>query len=156
MTPAVRLHLVPNEGVEVEGLRFIAGFVASRLRATHPQLGTSTRLSAPTARTWVTTWIEEVNKGGLTSPSDHFFDLVKQLECCFEKFNGHSKLHTCPGIVKRLTKFMLDNANCQETPEVAVRMFARFRIFVRMRNIGCLAVRDRAYRRQQKKNKKFT
>lgn len=60
--------------VNVEGLKYIAGYVAFKLKNKFPGLGTITSKKDSDIMLCESPWIKHVSKGGLCKPSHQFLD----------------------------------------------------------------------------------
>jgi hypothetical protein len=139
--------------VDVEKLRYVAGYVTFKLSDTNPELGCRTAL-LPRLKD-KPSWIEILSRCGLVAPSDAFFNIVLSLERSFLQFSGSNGVHTCIGIVVKLVSYMRSNVDCSAFPDTAVILFARLRIIIRMRYTGSVAAVQALDRKRARKMGKF-
>jgi hypothetical protein len=134
--------------LNVEALRYLAGYVAAKLRTQHPELGQRTALQVHTN---ASSWIQRLSKGGLVVPSEIFFDSVAELERSFVEFHGASGMHTCVNAISKYIAFAKASVNCVNVPAAAIELFSRTHLFIRMRHVAEVAQSERAKRRLRRK-----
>jgi hypothetical protein len=101
-------------------------------------------------------WIDILNKGGLTAPSDEFFGTVVKLEQCFLHYYGQAGVHTCLNVVSKLAALMRSSVDCSAIPSKAVDVYAKLRVIIRMRNEGLCYDAQKVARSNSRKLRKFT
>jgi hypothetical protein len=144
--PSANVASASTVEIAVEPLRYVAGYVAFKLRKTNPELGDRTSVLRPLTNP--PTWIDLLSKGGLIAPSDAFFRLFVALERRFLDYFGSEGLHTCNNIVQKVVAVMRETPGCVDVPLRAITLFARLRVFIRIRHTG----RGFAVARQAKTN----
>ena len=137
----------------MEPLRYIAGYIAHNLAEHNPELGTKTERLKPIIG--APTWIDVLTKGGLLMPSDSFFLFVRQMEQCFLDYNGPVGIHTCPHIVGNCVAYITSKIDCGGMPAAAIKLFARLRIFIRIRSIAEAARQAIVDKHNKRKARKF-
>lgn len=113
-----------NSTIESDGLEYLAGWIAKKLKATHPQLGSYTYKNLRN----MPTWVSHLSYGGLIQPSEEFMAQIQQLEKLFSKYikkgfknvTGINKL-----IVAKISK------EC-DVDDIIIRAFVRQRIFIKI------------------------
>lgn len=100
-------------------------------------------------------WIDVVNRGGLTAPTDEFFGVVVNLERCFLDFYGAAGVHTCTNAVTNLVALMRNGVDCTAIPARAVFLFAKLRVIIRMRNEGLISLAEKLAKSNARKMRKF-
>ena len=116
--------LEKHEKAEKGGLEYVAGFVAHKLKLTHPELGISDEGSG---------WISYIDRGGLTTPSERWMKQCQYLEHHFLKHNG-SGIRRTNSLKSLIDSFTPHN---QETvPEEAVSLYLRTRFFIRLKPLN--------------------
>jgi hypothetical protein len=144
----------PLSEIPLEPLRYVAGYVAYRLSATNPELGSKASPLEPLRNP--PSWIDILNKGGLTAPSDEFFGTVVKLEQCFLHYYGQAGVHTCLNVVSKLAALMRSSVDCSAIPSKAVDVYAKLRVIIRMRNEGLCYDAQKVARSNSRKLRKFT
>ena len=141
--------------MEGEPLRYLAGYIAYRLKRSHPNLG---NIVGPNfAPQTAPDWISMLSKGGLTAPSDSLMSVMVQLENGFEQFYGPTGLHACNNVVRKLQAHLLNLVDCKKTevPEQAIELYSRLRTFIRTRRVGASATAAKVARQARRKVMKF-
>ena len=112
-----------------EALKYVAGFLAHKLRDKYPDLGEKTSETLSGART-ESPWIHALSRGGLTAPSSDFMRKIISFEKIFKNIHGNSLYReekvisfTIASIVKQFPKFPLD----------VIKKYVRTRIFIRIK-----------------------
>lgn len=70
--------------IEEEGLKYIAGYVASRFRTEFPTLGTPTEFLVDPRNDW----IYQISKGKLVHPSDNLMSVARVMNYEFKIYHG--------------------------------------------------------------------
>lgn len=134
-----------SEDCSKEALRFIAGYIAFKVR--DKNLGTNTAsiedVNIPH------TWIEMLSRGGLVTPSQKWFETVQHLERCFTLFHGENKLKNCEGVIKNFSEILIKKF--PEENATALKLFAKTRTFFRIKYLNSAAAR----RKNEKINKRW-
>lgn len=129
--------------VSSDGLSYIAGWMAKRLRRKYPNLGNYTYKQDKT-----TTWISELSVGGLTEPTREFNTAVSKMETLFNKFTKGS-VPRCVGVKAKLSKKV--HGHMSTIPFDIVELFVRRRIVMRLKYLNKQTKNDG----KQKKSKKI-
>lgn len=116
--------LPTNRNVCEDGLNYIAGWMAKKLRKKCPELGSYTYAKS------ANTWVNELSLGGLTEPTEDFNKKISILENEFQKYckKGVPK---CPGIKKKLVLHMEKKVGC--LPNDEIELFIRRRLIMRVK-----------------------
>jgi hypothetical protein len=113
--------------------RYVAGYIAFKLREKYPQLGSKT-CDVPLDITTSAPWILHISSGGLMLPTEEFLTVFHQLEEKFNMFHG-AKVDKKPDVIKRL-HIILERA-FKDTPSAILLMYARVRTFIRIKALNC-------------------
>jgi hypothetical protein len=112
-----------------EGLKYIAGYVAFRLRSSQPQLGI--KLVSSTSYSGVKpSWIEWLSRGGLMMPTDEWLQQAQQLEAEFQTFHG-SSIRKSYGVTRGFSIQL--SMKYPSIPLSAIQCFIRTRTFIRIK-----------------------
>lgn len=121
--------------IRCEGLRYLTGYVAFKLKEKYPELGTKTRLMpSPESPNW--SWIETMSKGGLHVPSDDFFYCAQIIEESFSDFHGKNDLRNESRVIHKVICLAKDKLKNIQIPEEAVRRLILVRTYIRIRHIN--------------------
>ncbi len=110
-----------------EGLKYVAGFLAFKLKKHHPSLGTHERDSFKTAPC---PWIDQLSYGGLTKPTSQFLFQIRQFEIVFQKMHG-LRISREEGIVRKL-KNSLQEAFPAVSEDI-ISIYAKTRTHIRIK-----------------------
>lgn len=122
----------PNKSISTEedGLEYLAGWVAKKLKNTHPHLGNYTyqthkenihNYSLPN-------WLSFLSFGGLTQPSDEFLNQCKELNKLFVKYFGKN-INYKKNILKKIVEKIKSVTNIDE---IIIKKFILQRIYIRI------------------------
>jgi hypothetical protein len=121
--------------VEYEGFRYLAGYLAFRLRPIVPNLGDPTArvtLSRPARPGNVPDWISMLSEGGLIQPSEELVKKVLEMDKLFQEFDGKD-FYREEGAVKSLSLLIQQQLGVHE--KIAT-LFSRVRLFIRIRSMN--------------------
>ncbi len=123
----------------MEGLSYIAGFIAKKLHASYPELWTKTTdLGNDTTSS---PWVMWLSNGGLTVASEEFHEACRQFEATFQVFhNKHkNKIDQHSDVITRMSEVLHQKfSNC---PIEMLQLFAKTRTFIRIKYLNnCLKV----------------
>ncbi len=137
-----------------EGLAYVAGFIAAKLRKEFPELGKKTCDISPFQQT-NHPWLTALSRGGLTQPSTEFFDQIKQFEKVFQLFHG-SDISRESNVIKNFRKVLLKEFPTLH-PKIAIK-YSRTRTFIRMKylNHKLHSKSSAVQRREAKKKSQFS
>ncbi|GBM73070.1 Transposable element P transposase [Araneus ventricosus] len=130
---------------EHEGLKYIAGYIASRVRSKDSSLG---YFSAEKTESESAPWIYALSKGGLTVPTEAWLKITEEMECLFVSIHGKSGYHSGKNVTKQMIKILEE-----KYPDVnrkAIKIFSRLRTFIRIRYLNRNSPKD--IRKSEKKN----
>ena len=133
-----------------EALKYIAGYVAFKLRHPEPQLGTISSRVLPDSEP-CSSWIQTLTCGGLRQPTHSWFETVQLLESEFRKFHG-SGLRKDSGIIRKLTATL--SQTISDAPKLAIACFVKTRTFIRLRQINRKSASTKRF--VAKKKRKYT
>ncbi|XP_021708741.1 uncharacterized protein LOC110679096 [Aedes aegypti] len=116
---------------EYDGFVYLLGWVAHKLKTTHPELGSPTSKCNPQH---LPLYLANLSYGGLTSPTNEFIEMGYQLEQVFISTNGRAGFESKTNVVQKT----VDEASrlfpgCDAT--VAQRYF-KIRTIIRVRHIN--------------------
>lgn len=135
-TSSSSIHSKDNlkEESEKDGLAYIAGYLAKKLKEKHPELGKYTYQINEGINMHsyghFPSWIKNLSFGGLIQPSDEWLDQVQRMDKYFVKLhkdNFKFKKH----IIKRTTRYI--STKVTDVQNELVASFARQRVFVRIK-----------------------
>ena len=113
-----------------EGLKYLAGFLAHKFRLKYPELGCKTKDVSNLAQN-NSPWISALSRGGLTLPSDHFLNQVRQFEEVFRDIHGKNGLNAQYQVMETTVKQI--QARFKSVPGDVVRKYVRTRTFFRIK-----------------------
>ncbi len=110
-----------------EGLKYVAGFLAFKLKKKYPGLGTSANsplscLSCP--------WIETVSYGGLTKPTAIFLTQIQEFEETFKRLHGQG-ISREEGIIQKLKSELA--ARHPSVPDDILSLYSKTRTHIRIK-----------------------
>lgn len=127
--------------IEVDGLHYSAGWIAKRLKSSHPELGSLTSTLEHSYN--LPSWVNHLSFGGLTEPSYSWKSDIIILEKLFTVYLG-SGLRYISNIVKKLTKKICTKIKLDK---IIVKSFVRQRLFIRINYLN--------YQKQLEKSHRF-
>ncbi len=114
----------------MEGMAYLAGYIAFRGHKFDPTLGVRTHQSSSTC---TDTWIDVLSKGGLFKPAAWWLDTIREFEVVFWALHGNAASKVTR-VIGRLRN-MLEKRFPHVHPAV-VRLYARTRTFIRIRHLN--------------------
>lgn len=160
---------VEEDLVGFAGLTYIAGYVAFRMRGIDRTLGTPTghfHLDAPEEQCFERTWINFVSEGGLLQPDPEFLQEVTFMEKFFREYNQSSlgtdiskcnsnlSLNRNPGFIANFVAKIRPLVT--RSPTKAIAIFARTRMFIRIKSINCRREEEKRDKINRKMKKTVT
>lgn len=121
--------LTTPEIVQLEGMRYLAGYMAKRLRTTNPELGHPTGQLEINSNNDLPDWISTLSEGGLIQPNLKFLSDVLVMERLFNEFHG-TEFNRCMGCINQLCNIITSKVGCEKS---IAHLFARTRLFIRIR-----------------------
>lgn len=115
--------------VQQDGLSYISGWMAKKLRSKYPHFGDFTYKK----KNHDGSWISELSGGGLTEPTLEYESLVIKMENMFQNSFSNG-LPTTIGIKKSLITKLKENI--KEVLVEVVELFARRRIIMRVKYLN--------------------
>lgn len=111
---------------ELDGIEYLAGWIAFKFKETHPELGKHTYKLPASAPSWV----QHLSFGGLMRPSPSWFQDARKMERMFTNFHKES-FRSKKNIVKRLTHIILKKIPTRS--EAIIKKFVKHRTIIRCR-----------------------
>ena len=139
-----------------EGLKYVAGYLAHAFRIKYPTLGCKTSLFRESFFTKTSApWILSLSRGGLTVPSQAFFENICKFENVFCDFHGKTVSRE-KQVVEALTSKIMTLHKVREGD--IVKKFVRTRTFIRIKflNHQLQAEAQSLRARNAEKNKHFS
>jgi hypothetical protein len=134
-------HLVVNNyaqkkiiQVEADGLEYLAGWIAKKLKSTHPELGhymyveENKNEHSYCLPKNVPSWIRHLSFGGLIQPSEEFLEHVQLMEKIFCKYTRNH----FTGIRQINVKLLQELSKKCTLDDVIIKTFVRQRIFIKI------------------------
>lgn len=150
-TQAFQQDANPEDKIKYEGLKYISGYVAFKLKKKFPQLGVRTcSLGTEINQSWT----ETVSEGGLCVPSDEYMEAAKMIESAFIEINGNNDLCRGKWAVQNIYRLVKNNLLCQNIPEEAIKRLILTRIYIRLKHIN-KTMEERAKEANLQKKKKI-
>ncbi len=131
-----------------EALKFIAGYIAFKKKKEYPDLGSY----AYTADSVSCPWIDTVSYGGLTRPTQEWYNQVACFEQEFQKIHG-AGIKREANIISSLHRHLCDKF--PEVPEKLVKFYAKMRIHFRLKYLRRQFKKSSEEKRNAKKAKHF-
>ena len=121
-----------DDELTTEALKYVAGYVAFKVRRDHPELSTPTGQTnqEPTV---CSRWIQTLSRGGLRQPSLVWFQTVQSLEREFRSYHG-TGLRKEPGVIKTVVMTLVN----KYLSASAVKCFIKTRTFIRIQQESCI------------------
>lgn len=118
------------EPVYEDGLKYVAGWMARKLRKLYPKF-----IETEHTNDCQKSWIQELSLGGLTEPSEEFFNVIKNLESMFVKNTKKTaNFKKVIGVKNLLTQTMKKEA--PNVPKEVIDLFVRRRIAMRVKYLN--------------------
>ena len=124
---------VPSFDCETEGLKYVAGYIASKFIKKYPELGQKTSEFLLFERT-TSPWISSLSKGGLVLPSEEFLSKIYQMEIIFQAVHSDTISGEC-NVIKKLSKLL--KRDIPSVPEEVLNKFAKTWTFIRLKFLNC-------------------
>lgn len=142
--------------IKDEGLKYISGYVAFKLKNKFPQLGVKTcsLKAVESSTTENKSWTETVSKGGLCVPSDEYMEATKLIESAFVEINGNNNMCRGKWAVQKVFNLVKNNLLCNNIPEEAIKRLILTRIYIRLKHIN-QTMEERAKEATLQKKKKI-
>jgi 87kDa Transposase len=129
------------EQIEDDGVEYLSGYVAFKLRQKFPELGAKTRTLAAALgpledhqMLLKPTFVEALSYHGLTKPSPSWLRATKKIHKLFDKYHPENGFKTGKFLTKRLVnKIMSKNPNFCEP---AVKLYIRQRLLARVKKFN--------------------
>ena len=115
-----------------QGLRYVAGYIAHKLRPLYPDLGCKTCDEGLFVQD-LSPWITQLSRGGLINPSEDFLATIKKFEVHFNALHKE-KLDPSKGVISRLVQTLQ-----LHHPDVAlpiIKKYCRTRTFIRLKHLN--------------------
>ena len=144
----------PEINPAAEGFSYWAGWLASKFRVKHRDLGLGMpteqleHLSDQSAFGETPVWLGTISRGGLTVPSLWFKEMLLKFEDIFQSIHGN-ELSYEKGVITKLQKLI--SLAYPEMPADLVRTYARSRSFLRMRYLNHQVKEQKAADSREKK-----
>ena len=139
---------IATQNIQLQGLEYIAGYVAHKFRLKYKNLGTPTKM-LPVRDNWISC----ISRGNCMHPSTEFMKVAEVMNTEFEIFHGSSLsmedkiFDKLTSIVSSKTKFIF--------PVEVIACLVRTRTYIRLRNINFKIKMDNTSRKKNKKTKKM-
>ncbi len=146
-------HTTTTAEIPEEPLRYLAGYVAFKLKVSYPDLGQKTGLLNPLSE--APTWIDMLSKGGLMTPTEKLFSAVIVMEERFLQYFWTEGFHTCPNIIQKLIDQLSCLPKCAGILEDAIKLFARMRVFITLRDASRVNIVKQLAIKNARKTAKF-
>lgn len=130
-----------EETVSSDGLSYISGWMAKKLKTKYPDLGNYTCKNQRNG-----TWISELSAGGLTEPTIDFQTTIARLEDSFQKYT-EGGLPRYQGLSRDL--FTKLKSEATEVPDDIIELFVKRRIAMRVKFLNRTKL-DRKFLNRQK------
>lgn len=117
--------------VENEALNYIAGYIAHRVRAKDPSLGTVSKYCENVCKT--SKWTFLLSGGGLIIPTSTWMETIVKFETIFRNFHG-CEFRKGRYVIENL--FSLLERHFPEINKEAIKLYCRLRTFIRIRYLN--------------------
>ena len=119
-----------------EAVRYIAGWVAFKLKKKFPELSDGNATNSELNSTRIATWIDHRSLGGLMYPNDEWLQVALQLEELF--INHHGPCHiqenkTVRDLLERANKFII---TMNSSNEIAIETYLKLRTYIRIKEMN--------------------
>ena len=120
-----------QEVIKVEGLKYIAGYVAHKFKIKYPFLGTQIRRLE--LNNYNPDWIQYLSDGYLTYPCDDLIAIAKVMEKEFLDCHGKFRLSNETGIFKKVTNIVKEKISVTfNIPDEVISCLIRTRTYIRL------------------------
>nr|CAH7725046.1 unnamed protein product [Callosobruchus chinensis] len=141
-----------KEQINMEALRYVAGYVAYRFRNKYPTLGIPTKDFTTSEGHQ---WLDILSRGALLSPTEELWEVTKMMETIFYQMNG-SSLCKEKKIFHNLAQKTLASLPDTSVPFDVILCMCRTRVYIRLRDINRKISFQNCQRRLDRKMSKFT
>jgi hypothetical protein len=122
--------------LEQDGLEYLAGWIAKKLKASHPHLGDYTNYNLQERYSndfTIPSWVVHLSYGRLIKPTNQFLTVIKGLE---EEFNNYmfEGLINSKKITQKLFKKI--KFKYQNVDDIIIRTFVKQRLYIRMKHLN--------------------
>ncbi|KYM93649.1 hypothetical protein ALC62_15751 [Cyphomyrmex costatus] len=117
--------------IQEEGLKYIAGYAASRFANKYNHLGTPTEMVVNPQNDW----INYISKGRLISSSSELLEVAKIMNKEFQNYHGNF-IQKSPGIFKIITDKVKEKIINTTIPREVLLCLIRTRTYIRVRIIN--------------------
>ena len=131
---------------EADGLEYLAGWVAYKLKEKHPGLGQHTYKSQIEHSYCMPSWVSHLSFGGLMQPSRKWEKEAKILNKLFEKFHKNGKIRKGKNITEKLVKIV--ETKHKDINLEAARCYLRQRLFIRIKYLNEETKQERGIKRK--------
>lgn len=114
---------------ENDGFEYLAGWMAKKLKNSHPELGDYTHKLNHEHDYVRPSWVRHLSFGGLVAPTTAFKSLILQLDKEFNKYMGDGLKNDKDITKKLLKKFQITFPSIDED---IIKLFIKHRIFIRI------------------------
>lgn len=141
-----------KEQVNMEALKYIAGYVAFKFKNKYPTLGVPTKqlnvLETPP-------WLQMLSRGSLLHPTEELWELAKKMESEFYKMHG-TFISREKKIFQSLAERTVSTFGNTSVPFEVILCMSRTRTYIRIKDINKKISFQNCQRKLEKKVSKFT
>lgn len=98
---------------EIDGLQYIAGFIAKKYLKMHPELGNFTYKNKSLHNYAIPSWVQHLSFGGLIEPSALWKEEIDNLEKHFNKYHKNKQLRNGTNVIKKTADYLKKNLPLQ-------------------------------------------
>lgn len=143
----------PFDDLEIQCVEYITGYLINRLAHKYPCLLDSD--GSDENKESKANWIGNISKGNLKHHLEKLVRLTKIMEPYFKELHGDG-ISKAPGIMKTLTKELLNISLTLGIPQEVLKCLVRTRTFIRFNNLNKEILYKTQNQRNKQKLKKFS
>lgn len=117
----------PSNAAYHQGIRVLAGIVACRMHAKHPELSAGGHITA------IPAWVQHFAKKGAVEPKQDFFEQCQKMEKIFQDTHGVSVSFKF-GLLEAFQKRAMQAHN--KAPIASIKLYGWLRLCARLRNLN--------------------
>ena len=132
--------------IEDESLRYIGGYIVRKFQFKYPQLGhkVSERISD-------NTWIDQLDRGGLYAPSEHFLSQLVMMRGAFIAFHGSSLQEGKDCMGKTVTDM---KKVVSDVSHDVIQFFVKISVYFRIRKLNKQIMEGRKITKESRSKKR--
>ena len=143
-----------KKATEVDGLEYLAGYLAKVFQGKYPWMGSHTYKLKEDDLFHSPSWVSELSRGGLMKPSSEWISIFNKMNGYFEKYNKGTNFRRKSNVTAGMTKLIMSKSAITVDKEVVVQ-FIRLRTKIRCNEMTKMMKSETEERAREKKLRKL-